>query len=313
MKTFLISGGAGFIGSHLCFFLLEKGSRVICVDNFITGSEKNIEPLKDNKNFKLIVHDVSKSLNVDEKIDYILHFASPASPVDFVELAIQILKVGSLGTHNLLGMARAKGSKFVLASSSEVYGDPLEHPQKETYRGNVNILGERGVYDESKRFAEAITYAYHRRHNVAIGIARIFNTYGPRMREDDGRVVPNFIKQAFLGEPLTVYGDGSQTRSFCYVSDLVDGIFKLATESDYAGPVNMGNDKEITVKNLAEIIIKLTGSKSKIAFNPLLEDDPKLRRPELSLAREKFGWYPKITVEEGLKKTIEYFKGKRLI
>ena len=311
MKAFLVSGGAGFIGSHISNFLLDKGHRVICADNFITGSEKNIEPLRSNKNFKLIVHDVSKPLNVDEPVDYILHFASPASPVDFVELAIQILKVGSLGTHNLLGMAKAKGSKFVLASSSEVYGDPLEHPQKETYRGNVNILGERGVYDESKRFGEALAYAYHRRHAVDVGIVRIFNTYGPRMREDDGRVVPNFIKQALNGEPLSVYGEGKQTRSFCYVSDLVDGIYSLAVNCDYHMPINLGSENEITVKEMAETIIRLTKSKSKIAYKPLPQDDPKLRKPDLTLAKQKLSYKPKVSLEEGLAKTIEYFASKK--
>jgi len=310
MKTFLISGGAGFIGSHLCRLIRSKGNRVICVDNFITGSEKNIEPLKSDENFKLIVHDVSKPLQVDEHVDYILHFASPASPVDFVGLAIPILKVGALGSHNLLGMAKAKGSKFILASTSEVYGDPLEHPQKETYRGNVNILGERGVYDESKRFAEALAYAYHRRHQINIGIVRIFNTYGPRMRENDGRVVPNFIKQALTGNPITLYGDGLQTRSFCYVSDLIEGIYSLTVDCDYKLPINLGSKVENTIKELAEKIIKLTGSKSKIEYKDLPEDDPKLRRPELTLAREKLKWEPSIKLEEGLKKTIEYFKAK---
>ena len=310
MSTFLISGGAGFIGSHLCFFILGKGHKIICVDNFITGTEKNIEPLKGDKNFKLLVHDVSKPLTIDDKVDYIMHFASPASPVDFVTLAIQILKVGSLGTYNLLGMAKAKGSKFVLASTSEVYGDPLEHPQKETYRGNVNILGERGVYDESKRFAEAITYAYHRKHGINIGIARIFNTYGPRMREDDGRVVPNFIKQALKGEPLTIYGDGKQTRSFCYVSDLVNGIYKLTVDCEYKKPINLGSDEEITVKEMAETVMKISGSKSKMDFKSLPEDDPKLRRPDLTLARENLGFKLTVPLEEGITKTIEYFKTK---
>ncbi len=310
MLTFLISGGAGFIGSHLCDLMISKGHKVICVDNFVTGSEKNIEHHKKDQNFKLINHDISKSLKIDDHVDYILHFASPASPVDFIGLAIQILKVGSLGTHNLLGMAKAKGSKFILASTSEVYGDPLEHPQKETYWGNVNTLGERGVYDESKRFAESITYAYHRTHGIKIGIVRIFNTYGPRMRQNDGRVAPNFIKQSLTNEPLTIYGEGKQTRSFCYVSDLIDGIYKLATDCNYSLPINLGNDNEYTISEFAQEVIKITGSKSKIIYKPLPQDDPKVRRPDISLAYEKLGWKPKVPLEKGLKNIVEYFKGR---
>jgi dTDP-glucose 4,6-dehydratase len=308
MKTFLVTGGAGFVGSHLCNLILDKGHSVISVDNLVTGSEKNIAPFKKLKNFEFIKKDVTKPFKVGKPVDYIMHLASPASPIDFISLSVEILQVGSFGTYNLLELARQKKAKFLYASSSEVYGDPLEHPQKESYRGNVNTLGERGVYDESKRFSESLTCAFRRRHKMQVAIVRIFNTYGPRMRADDGRVVPNFIKQALSNEPLTVYGDGLQTRSFCYVSDLVNGIYKLCVESDYPLPVNIGNDNEITVLEMARSVIHLAKSKSAIIHKPLPEDDPKLRKPDLSLAREKLGYNPKVTLEEGLQKTVEYFR-----
>jgi dTDP-glucose 4,6-dehydratase len=307
MDTVLITGGAGFIGSHLCEFLIAKGYRVLCVDNFLTGSRKNIAQLEGNRNFRLIEHDITKPLEIDEEIHYVLHLASAASPVDYMKYPIQTLKVGSLGTHNALGIAKAKKAKFLLASTSEVYGDPLVHPQPESYWGNVNPIGPRGVYDEAKRFGEAITMAYRRVHNVDTKIARIFNTYGPRMRKKDGRVVPNFIMQAIENEPLTVYGDGSQTRSFCYITDLVDGIYRLMT-SNVNEPVNIGNPDEYSILEFAKKIIALTGTKSKIAFEPLPVDDPKTRKPDITKARKLLKWEPKVNVDDGLKKTIEWFR-----
>lgn len=307
MSKVLITGGAGFIGSHLCDFLVRRGYDVICMDNFITGDKGNIKHLAVNQNFTIIEHDVSKHIEIDDEIDYILHFASPASPIDYLELPIQTLKVGSLGTHNALGLAKAKKAVFLLASTSEVYGDPLVHPQKEDYWGNVNPIGPRGVYDEAKRFAEAITMAYHRVHNVDTKIVRIFNTYGPRMRINDGRVVPNFIHQALNNTPLTVYGDGKQTRSFCYVSDLVGGIFKLMN-SGINKPVNMGNPIEMNIIDFAKKIIDITGTKSQIMYKKLPVDDPKTRQPDISRAKKELGWEPKVVLDVGLKKTISYFK-----
>lgn len=309
MKTVLITGGAGFIGSHLCDFLLEKGFKVLCMDNLITGNLKNIKHLKDNPNFKFINHDVSKHIDIKEDLDFILHFASPASPIDYQKIPIQTLKVGSLGTHNTLGLALAKKATFFLASTSEVYGDPLVKPQPESYWGNVNPVGPRGCYDEAKRFSEAITMAYHRIHNVDTKIVRIFNTYGPRMRIDDGRVVPAFLSQALKNEPLTVFGDGKQTRSFCYVSDLVNGIYKLML-SDINDPVNLGNPEERTILEFAEKVLEVTASKSKIDFKPLPIDDPKVRCPDISKAKELLGWQPEVSLEDGLKKTIDFFKEK---
>lgn len=306
-KTILITGVAGFIGSHLAETFLEDGFRVVGVDNFLTGSRENILPFQKKSKFSFIEHNISQSINIAEDIHYILHFASPASPVDYLELPIQTLKVGSLGTHNSLGLAKAKKASFLLASTSEVYGDPLVHPQKEDYWGNVNPLGPRGVYDEAKRFAEAITMAYRRVHHVDTKILRIFNTYGPRMRIRDGRAIPNFIAQALEGKPITVFGKGTQTRSFCYVDDLVAGIKKLLF-SDLAGPVNLGNPSEMTLLDLAKKIIELTGSKSKITFEPLPQDDPRQRCPDIALAKTKLHWAPKVPLEEGLKKTIAYFK-----
>jgi len=302
----LVTGGAGFLGSHLCDLLLEKGYEVLCVDNLITGSAKNIEHITTDR-FSYIEHDVTKPLYLEEKIDFLYHLASPASPIDYLELPIQTLKVGALGTHNMLGLAREKNARFLLASTSEVYGDPQVNPQGEDYWGNVNPIGPRGVYDEAKRFAEAITMAYHRYHNLDTRIVRIFNTYGPRMRLNDGRVVPNFIGQALRGEDLTVYGDGSQTRSFCYVSDEIDGIYRLMM-SDYALPVNIGNPEEHTILEFAKIILKITGSKSRITFKELPVDDPKQRRPDITKARKILKWEPKVSLEQGLKETIKYFK-----
>jgi dTDP-glucose 4,6-dehydratase len=305
----LITGGAGFIGSHLCERFLADGADVICMDNFLTGTPDNVAHLSSNPRFTLIQQDVTNYIYVKAPLDAILHFASPASPVDYLELPIQTLKVGSLGTHKALGLAKEKGARFLLASTSECYGDPLVHPQNEDYWGNVNPIGPRGVYDEAKRFAEAMTMAYHRTHGVATRIVRIFNTHGPRMRLRDGRVVPNFIAQALRGEPLTVYGDGSQTRSFCYVSDLVEGIVRLLG-SDYSGPVNCGNPAEVTILQFAERIRKLTGSKSEIAFRPLPVDDPKQRQPDITRARRLLGWEPAVGLEEGLLHTIDYFRDK---
>ncbi|MCZ6603440.1 MAG: SDR family oxidoreductase [Planctomycetota bacterium] len=306
MPRTVITGGAGFLGSHLCDRFLEEGHDVICVDNLVTGRRGNIAHLLDNPKFSYLKQDVTEYIDIDGPIDTILHFASPASPIDYARLPIQTLKVGSLGTHNALGVARKTGARFLLASTSEVYGDPLEHPQKEDYWGNVNPIGLRGVYDEAKRFAEAMTMAYHRSHGMETRIARIFNTYGPRMRVNDGRAVATFLAQAIRGEEITVFGDGKQTRSFCYVSDLVEGLVRLL-RSDQTEPVNVGNPVEIPVLQLAEEIDKLAGGKSQIVFRPLPEDDPKVRRPDISLAREILGWEPKISREEGLKRTYADF------
>ena len=308
MRT-LITGGAGFLGSHLCDRFIAEGHEVVCIDNFITGRPVNIGHLRDNPKFRVIVHDASEPLFVDGLIDNVLHFASPASPVDYVKSPIQTLKIGSLGTHVALGIAKAHGARFLLASTSEVYGDPVVHPQTEDYWGNVNPVGERSMYDEAKRFAEAMTMAYHREHGVNTHIVRIFNTYGPRMRLDDGRVLPNFVGQALRGEPLTVYGEGQQTRSFCYVTDLVDGIFRLLF-SDYHLPVNIGNPSEITILQFADEILKHTGSKSTIVNRPMPPDDPKQRKPNIALAQKLLGWEPKIGREEGLKLTLAYFRTK---
>lgn len=307
MKRVLITGGAGFLGSHLCDRFLKEGYHVIAMDNLITGNLANIEHLFKLKEFEFYHHDVSKFVHVPGELDYILHFASPASPIDYLKLPIQTLKVGSLGTHNLLGLAKSKKARFLIASTSEVYGDPLVHPQNEDYWGNVNPIGPRGVYDEAKRFQEAITMAYHTYHGLETRIVRIFNTYGPRMRLDDGRVLPAFIGQALRGEDLTAFGDGSQTRSFCYVSDLVEGIYRLLL-SDYPNPVNIGNPGEITINQFAEEIIALTGAKTKIIYKPLPKDDPKQRQPDITRAREILNWEPKVNRAEGLKLTLDYFK-----
>ena len=307
MKTFLITGGAGFIGSHLCEFLLGKGFKVICLDNFITGNKTNIKHLLKNKNFIILNHNVSEHITVNESLDYVLHFASPASPIDYQKIPIQTLKAGSLGTHNTLGLALAKNAGYFLASTSEVYGDPKISPQPESYWGNVNPVGPRGCYDEAKRFAEALTMAYHRIHKLDTRIVRIFNTYGPRMRKNDGRVVPNFINQALKNKPLTVYGDGNQTRSFCYVSDLVEGIYRLMM-SNIVDPVNLGNPEEHTILEFAEIIKNLTKSESKIVFKKLPVDDPHVRCPDITKARKELGWQPKVKLTHGIGKTIEWFK-----
>jgi len=307
MPRSVVTGGAGFLGSHLCDLLLEKGHTVVCIDNLVTGNVANIEHLAGNHSFKFIKHDVTEYIYLPGDLDYVFHFASPASPIDYLELPIQTLKVGALGTHKTLGLARAKEATFLLASTSEVYGDPLEHPQAESYWGNVNPVGPRGVYDEAKRFGEAMTMAYHRYHGVNTKIARIFNTYGPRMRARDGRAVPAFITQAISGDQLTVFGDGGQTRSFCYVADLVAGIYGLAT-SEVSEPVNIGNPSEMTILQLAEKIVELTGSKSEIAFRRLPEDDPKVRQPDIGLAKELLGWTPQVSLADGLAKTIEYFQ-----
>jgi len=304
----VVTGGAGFLGSHLVDRLLAEGHRVIAIDNLVTGNMANVGHLAGNKDFHFLKHNVSNFIFLpEEKVDYVFHFASPASPIDYLELPIPTLKVGALGTHNTLGLAKDKKATFILASTSECYGDPLVHPQKEDYWGNVNPIGPRGVYDEAKRFAEAMTMAYHRYHKVDTRIVRIFNTYGPRMRLRDGRVVPAFIGQALAGKSLTVFGDGSQTRSFCYVSDLIDGIFKLAM-SDYHEPVNVGNPREMTIKQFAEEIIRITGARSTIDYKPLPVDDPKVRQPDISRAKKVLGWEPKVQFEEGIKKTIEYFR-----
>ncbi|MBK6915466.1 MAG: SDR family oxidoreductase [Ignavibacteriales bacterium] len=305
-QTALVTGGAGFLGSHLCDKLLGEGFKVICMDNLITGSTKNISHLAGNDDFIFVKQDVTNYIFLPGKIDYVFHFASPASPIDYLKLPIQTLKVGSLGTHKVLGLTLEKKARFLLASTSEVYGDPAIHPQSEDYWGNVNPIGPRGVYDEAKRFAEAITMAYHRYHGVDTRIIRIFNTYGPRMRLDDGRALPAFIGQAFRNEDITVFGDGSQTRSFCYVSDLIDGIFKLMMSSEIY-PVNIGNTDEITIEEFAEEVIKLTGTKSKIVYKELPVDDPKVRQPNIERAKKILGWEPKISRTEGLKITIEYF------
>ncbi|HRH62159.1 MAG TPA: SDR family oxidoreductase [Bacteroidia bacterium] len=307
MKRVLITGAAGFLGSHLCDRFIKEGYYVIAMDNLITGDLRNIEHLFKLKNFEFYHHDVSKFVHVPGELHYILHFASPASPIDYLKIPIQTLKVGSLGTHNLLGLAKAKGARMLIASTSEVYGDPMVHPQTEDYWGNVNPIGPRGVYDEAKRFQEAITMAYHTYHKVETRIVRIFNTYGPRMRLNDGRVLPAFIGQALRGEDLTMFGDGSQTRSFCYVDDLVEGIYRLLL-SDYAYPVNIGNPAEITIKQFGEEIIKLTGTSQILISKPLPQDDPKQRRPDITKAKELLGWEPKVSREEGLKITYEYFK-----
>jgi dTDP-glucose 4,6-dehydratase len=309
LPTAVVTGGAGFLGSHLCERLLGVGHRVICVDNLLTGRRENIAHLADDARFRFVLHDISKPLEIDEPVDRVLHFASPASPVDYLELPIQTLKVGSLGTHNSLGLAKAHGARFLLASTSEVYGDPLVHPQPETYWGNVNPVGPRGVYDEAKRFAEAMTMAYHRYHGLDTRIVRIFNTYGPRKRARDGRVVPAFIQQALLDEPMTVFGDGGQTRSFCFVSDLVEGIYRLL-ESDLHEPCNIGNPTEMTVLEFARRIKAATGSKSEIVFRPLPVDDPKTRQPDITQARARLGWEPVVALDEGLARTIDYFRGE---
>jgi dTDP-glucose 4,6-dehydratase len=307
MKRVLITGGAGFLGSHLCDRFIKEGHYVIAMDNLITGDLRNIEHLFKHPNFEFYHHDVSKFIHVPGELDYILHFASPASPIDYLKIPIQTLKVGSLGIHNCLGLARVKKARVIIASTSEVYGDPLVHPQTEEYWGHVNPVGPRGVYDEAKRFQEAMTMAYHTYHGVETRIVRIFNTYGPRMRLNDGRVLPAFIGQALRGEDLTIFGDGTQTRSFCYVDDLVEGIYRLLL-SDYAYPVNVGNPSEITMNEFAEEIIKLTGTNQKIVHRPLPKDDPKQRQPDITKAREILGWEPKVNRAEGLKITYEYFK-----
>ncbi len=306
-RTVVVTGGAGFLGSHLCDRFICDGMKVIAVDNLITGSERNIAHLKRDKNFDFIKHDVSKEIRISGAVDYILHFASPASPVDYLLYPIPTLKAGSLGTHNALGLAKEKKARFLLASTSEIYGDPLVHPQKETYWGNVNSVGPRGCYDEAKRFAEAITMAYHRYHKMDTKIVRIFNTYGPRMRIQDGRVVPNFIYQMLHNQPLTIYGTGKQTRSFCYYSDLIDGIYRLLL-SKLNTPVNIGNPREFTILQFAKLLIKLSGKSMKLVYKPLPQDDPKQRKPDITLARTKLKWTPQIPLEKGLKETIEWFK-----
>lgn len=310
-KRVLITGGAGFLGSHLCDRYLKEGYEVICMDNLLTGSADNIAHLVGNESFRFVKHDVTNFIHVKEELDLILHFASPASPVDYLEMPIQTLKVGSLGTHKALGLAKEKNARFVLASTSEVYGDPLTHPQKENYWGNVNPIGHRGVYDEAKRFAEAMTMAYHRFHGIDTRIVRIFNTYGSRMRLHDGRALPTFMRQALSGKPLTVYGDGSQTRSFMYVDDLVEGVWRLS-QSDYVEPVNIGNPEEITILEFAKEIIELTGSDSEIIFEELPKDDPQIRQPDISKAKEVLDWEPTFDRREGLSKALEYFKAKVL-
>jgi dTDP-glucose 4,6-dehydratase len=307
-KRVVITGAAGFIGSHLAETLLDRGFSVVGIDNLLTGDPSNIAHLA-GRDFQFIKHDVTNYIYVDGPVDYVLHWASPASPIDYLELPIPTLKVGALGTHKALGLAKAKGARFVLASTSEVYGDPLEHPQKESYWGNVNPIGPRGVYDEAKRFAEAMTVAYHRYHSVDAKIVRIFNTYGPRMRVRDGRAVPAFISQALRNEDVTVFGDGRQTRSFTYITDLVDGILRLM-ESNVNEPVNIGNPREMTLEDLARTIIRMTGSTSRIVYRPLPEDDPKVRQPDITRAKTLLGWEPKIALEQGLETTIEYFRGK---
>ena len=306
MPRAVITGAAGFIGSHLSETLLARGWSVVGIDNLLTGSVDNIAHLS-KQDFTFVKHNVTNYINVDGPVDLVLHWASPASPIDYLELPIPTLKVGALGTHNALGLAKAKNARFVIASTSEVYGDPLEHPQKETYWGNVNPVGPRGVYDEAKRFAEAITMAYHRYHGLDTKIVRIFNTYGPRMRLNDGRAVPAFMSQALRGEDVTIFGNGTQTRSFCYVTDLVDGILRLA-ESKENDPVNIGNPHEMTIEQIARTIIRMTGSKSQIVYRPLPEDDPKVRQPDITRARSVLGWEPKIAFDQGIRETIEYFR-----
>lgn len=306
-KKILITGAAGFLGSHLCDRFIKEGYHVVAMDNFITGDKKNIEHLQGLEHFEFVAHDVTNFIELRGRLDYILHFASPASPIDYLKIPIQTLKVGALGTHNLLGLAKAKNARMLIASTSEVYGDPLVHPQTEAYYGNVNAIGPRGVYDEAKRFQESITMAYHRFHGLETRIVRIFNTYGPRMRLNDGRVIPAFIGQALRGEDLTVFGDGSQTRSFCYVDDQVEGIYRLLL-SDYANPVNIGNPDEITIKQFAEDIIKLTGTEQKIVYKVLPQDDPLQRQPDITLAKKILNWEPKITRAQGMRLTYNYFK-----
>ncbi len=305
----VVTGGAGFLGSHLCERLLAEGHTVLCIDNLITGDTGNITHLMARDRFRFMQHDVTTFISVDGPVHNVLHFASPASPIDYLKLPIQTLKVGSLGTHNALGLAKAKGARFLIASTSEVYGDPLIHPQRESYWGNVNPIGSRGVYDEAKRFSEAMTMAYHRYHGVETRIVRIFNTYGPRMRVNDGRAIPAFLSQALRGEDVTVFGDGSQTRSVCYVDDLIDGIFRLLN-STVTDPVNIGNPDELTMLQLAKEVLELTGSRSKIVFRALPEDDPKVRQPDITKAKAMLGWQPKVPRSLGLKKTLEYFRTK---
>jgi len=306
----IITGGAGFIGSHLAEFLCDEGYEVTCLDNLITGNAANVKHLEGRQNFRFITVDVNQYIDIPDSIDYILHFASPASPVDFDRFPIQIMKAGGVGTLNALGLAKAKKAKFLLASSSEVYGDPLVNPQTEDYWGNVNPIGPRGVYDEAKRFAEALTKAYHHQHGIDTKIARIFNTYGPRMRKDDGRAIPTFVNQALRNEPLTVFGDGSQTRSFCYVSDLIRALHRLML-SGINEPMNLGNPQEMTIKELAEMVIALTGSKSQIIYRPLPQDDPKTRRPDITRAQRSLGWQPEVSLEQGLSATIAWFKNNQ--
>ena len=310
MPRTLVTGGAGFLGSHLCEYLLKKGHHVIAMDNLLTGNIANIEHLQ-SENFKFIKHDVTEYLYIAGDIDYVLHFASPASPLDYLQLPIQTLKVGALGTHKALGLSLSKKATFLLASTSEVYGDPLTHPQSEDYWGNVNPVGPRGVYDEAKRFAEALAMAYHRYHGVNTKIVRIFNTYGPRMRPKDGRAIPTFVPQALKNEPITIFGDGSQTRSFCYVDDLVEGIYRLLM-SDNNDPINIGNPYEMTIKEMAEMVLKVTGSKSQLIYKPLPIDDPKVRQPNITRAKKLLDWGPKVGLEEGLKKTVKWFKTQKL-
>ncbi len=306
MPRTLITGGAGFLGSHLCDYLLKRGHEVLCMDNFITGSRDNIGHIKSGR-FQLVEYNVTQYIEIEGPLDYILHFASPASPIDYLEFPIQTLKVGSLGTHNALGLAREKKAKFLLASTSEVYGDPLVHPQEETYWGNVNPIGPRGVYDEAKRFAEALTMAYHRVHGIDVKIVRIFNTYGPRMRTNDGRAISNFLKQALTGKDLTAYGEGTQTRSFCYVSDLVEGTYRLLM-SNLNKPVNIGNPVEMTIQQMAEKILQICETPSEIIYTPLPKDDPKVRQPNISKAKKHLKWEPRVKLDEGLRETMEYFK-----
>jgi dTDP-glucose 4,6-dehydratase len=305
----LVTGGAGFIGSHLCEFLVDRGHEVIAMDNFITGSSGNLDPCRGRPGFTFVHHNVTEYIRLDGPLDWVLHFASPASPRDYLELPIQTLKVGALGTHNALGLAMAKQAGFLLASTSEVYGDPLVHPQNEEYWGNVNPVGPRGVYDEAKRFAEAMTMAYHRYHGVATRIVRIFNTHGPRMRLDDGRAIPAFMTQALRGEPVTVFGDGSQTRSFQYISDLVEGVWRLMQQAS-PDPVNLGNPQEMTLLELAKRVIRIAGSRSEIVFRPLPEDDPKVRQPDITRARRLLGWEPRVDTDEGLRRTLEWFRAQ---
>ncbi len=304
----LVTGGAGFIGSHLCEFLLARDAEVVCMDSLLTGSIENVAPLTDPR-FTFVKHDVTNYIHVDGPLDYVLHFASPASPLDYAQLPIQTLKVGALGTHKALGLAKEKGARFLLASTSEVYGDPLVHPQREEYWGNVNPVGPRGVYDEAKRFAEAMTMAYHRFHGLDTRIARIFNSYGPRMRIGDGRAIPTFMTQALRGESLTVHGDGWQTRSFCYISDMVEGIWRLM-RAPVNEPVNLGNPKEMTLLALAERIVALSGSRSAVTFTPLPVDDPKVRQPDITRARTVLGWEPRVDLDEGLSRTLEWFRAQ---